>query len=131
MQKYANGEKTNLLNEEKKMNKMDLYDKPYMAGKVIPEFRTGDTIKVYLVIKEGNKERIQVYEGTVIRKRGHGLSSSFTVRKTSYGVGSEKIFPFYCPSISKIEVSSSGKVRRSRLYYLRSRSGKSARIKKR
>ncbi len=113
------------------MNKIDIYEKPFTGENQIPDFRVGDSIKVYLKIKEGNKERIQVYDGVVIRKRGHGLSSSFTVRKTSYGIGSEKIFPFFCPSIEKIEVSSRGKVRRARLYYLRERSGKSARIKKR
>ncbi|NOZ83331.1 MAG: 50S ribosomal protein L19 [Epsilonproteobacteria bacterium] len=113
------------------MNKIDIYEKPFIADKQITDFRVGDSVKVYLKIREGNKERIQVYDGTVIRKRGHGLSSSFTVRKTSYGIGSEKIFPLYCPSIEKVEIVSRGKVRRSRLYYLRERSGKAARIKKR
>ncbi len=96
--------------------------------KDMPPFQVGDTLKVHTKIKEGDKERIQIFEGVVIRKKGHGRESSFTVRKVSYGVGVERIFPIYSPMIDKIEVMSRGKVRRARLYYLRKLSGKKARI---
>jgi len=95
-----------------------------------PKFRPGDTIKVHLRIREGGKERIQVFQGAVIRSRGGGTRSTFTVRKVSYGVGVERIFPYYSPLISHIEVVQEGKVRRARLYYLRERRGKAARIKR-
>ncbi|WP_036767658.1 50S ribosomal protein L19 [Persephonella sp. KM09-Lau-8] len=95
----------------------------------IPEFRVGDTIKVYVKVKERNKERIQVFEGVVIRIKGSGTGKSFTVRKESYGVGIERTFPFACPSIEKIELSKRGKVRRAKLYYLRERRGKAAKIR--
>lgn len=96
--------------------------------KDIPEFRTGDTLRVHCKIKEGDKERIQIFEGVCIcRKRG-GINASFTVRKSSYGVGVERVFPLHSPQIDKIEVVTRGIVRRSRLYYLRKLSGKSARI---
>jgi large subunit ribosomal protein L19 len=95
----------------------------------IPEFRVGDTVRVHTKISEGDKERIQIFEGVVIRrKRGH-LSTTFTVRKMSYGVGVERIFPLYSPRIDKIEVISSGKVKRARLFYLRELQGKAARLK--
>lgn len=94
-----------------------------------PKFRSGDTVRVHVRIKEGDKERVQVYEGIVIRRKRAGLASTFTVRKTSYGVGVERIFPLHSPMIAKIELRSRGKVRRSRLFYLRERSGKAARIK--
>jgi len=94
-----------------------------------PEFRVGDTIKVHVKIEERGKERIQVFEGVVIRKRGSGTGKTFTVRKVSYGVGMERTFPFGCPSITKIEVSKRGKVRRAKLYYLRERKGKAAKIR--
>jgi len=97
--------------------------------KDIPDFRPGDTVKVYQKVKEGDKERIQVFEGVVIRKRGTGTDATFTVRKVSYGVGIERTYPLYSPVIEKIEVVRFGKVRRARLYYLRERSGKDARIK--
>ena len=93
-----------------------------------PKFFPGDTIKIHLKIKEGEKERIQVFEGICISKKNSGINSSFTVRKISYGEGVERVLPFYSPQIAKIEVSKSGDVRRSKLYYLRNRSGKSARI---
>ena len=97
----------------------------------IPEFRAGDTVRVHVRIAEGDKERIQVYEGVVIvRKRG-GLHSTFTVRKVSYGVGVERVFPLHSPMIARIEVKSRGRVRRARLFYLRERSGKAARIRDR
>jgi large subunit ribosomal protein L19 len=95
----------------------------------IPAFKTGDTIRVHLKIREGEKERIQVFEGTVIRKKGEGINSTFIVRKTSYGVGVERIIPVYSPHVEKIELISSGKVRRSRLYYLRSLRGKASKLK--
>jgi len=95
----------------------------------IPEFRAGDTVKVHVKIKEGEKERIQVFEGIVIRKRQGASRASFTVRKVSYGVGVERIFPSHSPAIDHIEVMQKGKVRRAKLYYLRGLKGKAARIK--
>jgi large subunit ribosomal protein L19 len=94
----------------------------------LPEFGPGDTIKVYNRILE-EKERIQVFQGIVIRKRGSGISATFTIRRVSYGVGVEKTFPLHSPLIEKIEVISRGKVRRARLYYLRKLRGKAARVK--
>ena len=95
----------------------------------IPEFKAGDTVAVHYKVKVGNKERIQVFEGVVIRVSGGGISKNFTVRKVSSGVGVERIMPINSPLIEKIEVKRIGKVRRSRLYYLRELSGKAARIK--
>ncbi len=95
----------------------------------LPYFRPGDTVKVHVKIREGDKERIQVFQGVVIRKRKGAANASFTVRKVSYGIGVERMFPLHSPNIDKIEVVSRGRVRRSRLYYLRKRRGKSARIK--
>lgn len=94
-----------------------------------PEFNSGDTVKVHVLVKEGEKERIQIFQGVVLRRRGMGLGETFTVRKVSYGVGVERIFPYHSPIISKIEVVKRGKVRRNRLYYLRTVKGKAARIK--
>ncbi|HOV43651.1 MULTISPECIES: 50S ribosomal protein L19 [Syntrophothermus] len=99
--------------------------------KDLPDFRPGDTVKVHVKVVEGGRERIQVFEGTVIRKRGGGMSSTFTVRRVSYGVAVERTFPLHSPRVSKIEVSRRGKVRRARLYYLRERMGKKARVKER
>lgn len=96
--------------------------------KEIPEFRPGDQVKVYFKVIEGGNERIQPFEGAVIRRRGAGLGESFTVRKVSYGVGVERIFPIHSPRIQKIEVVRRGKVRRAKLYYLRKLAGKAARI---
>lgn len=95
----------------------------------LPSFRTGDTLKVHVRIVEGTRERIQVFEGVVIKRRGGGISETFTVRKISYGVGVERTFPIHTPKIEKIEVLRRGKVRRAKLYYLRSLRGKAARIK--
>ena len=95
----------------------------------IPPFKAGDTVKVYSRIKEGDKERIRVFEGVVIRKRKGTTGATFTVRKISYGVGVEKIFPLHSPTIENIKVISKGKVRRARLYYLRKLRGKAARLK--
>lgn len=95
----------------------------------LPEFRAGDTVRVHLRIREGDKERIQVYEGVVIGRSGSGTEETFTVRKVSYGVGVERIFPVHSPRIEKIELAAIGRVRRAKLYYLRNLSGKSARIR--
>ena len=97
--------------------------------KDIPAFKAGDTVKVYVKIKEGNKERIQPYEGLVISRRGVGTSASFTVRKISSQIGVERIFMVSSPLVQKVEVLKHGKVRRAKLYYMRNRSGKAARIK--
>ena len=95
----------------------------------VAEFGVGDTVKVYAKIREGNRERIQVFEGTVIARSGSGISETFKVRRVSYGVGVEKTFPIHSPNIEKIEVTRKGKVRRSKLYYLRDRAGKAAKTK--
>lgn len=97
----------------------------------IPDFNSGDSIKVHVRIVEGNRERIQVFEGVVIKRQGGGISETYTVRKISNGVGVERTFPLHSPRIEKIEVIKRGKVRRNKLFYLRQRSGKSARIKER
>jgi large subunit ribosomal protein L19 len=97
----------------------------------LPEFRVGDTVRVWVLIKEGDKERAQAFEGVVISKQHPGARASFTVRKISYGVGVERIFPVHSPRIDRVEVVSRGAVRRARLYYLRGLSGKAARIKER
>jgi large subunit ribosomal protein L19 len=95
----------------------------------LPAFRPGDTLKVHIKVKEGNRERVQLFEGVVIRRRGTGISETFTVRKISYGVGVERTLPINSPKIDKIEVARRGKVRRAKLYYLRELRGKKARIK--
>ena len=95
----------------------------------LPEFGSGDTIRVHVKIKEGDKERIQVFQGTVIGRRGGGTGATFTVRKISSGIGVERVFPLYSPNIDKIEMVRKGHVRRKKLYYLRELTGKSARIK--
>ena len=97
----------------------------------IPDFRPGDTVKVYTKVVEGGRERIQVFEGIVIARKGGGLRETFTVRKISYGVGVERVFPLNSPRIDKIEVVKKGKVRRANLYYMRKLRGKAARIKER
>jgi large subunit ribosomal protein L19 len=97
--------------------------------KDLPVFRPGDTLKVYVKVIEGSRERIQLFEGVVIKRRGGGISETFTVRKISYGVGVERTFPLHSPKIDKIEVARRGKVRRAKLYYLRDLRGKAARIK--
>ncbi|MFJ7730459.1 50S ribosomal protein L19 [Lysinibacillus sp. NPDC094403] len=95
----------------------------------LPSFRPGDTVKVHVKVVEGTRERIQVYEGVVIKRRGGGISETFTVRKISYGVGVERTFPVHTPKIANLEVVRRGKVRRAKLYYLRNLRGKAARIK--
>lgn len=94
--------------------------------KEVPSFRVGDTIKVHTKVVEGEKERIQIFQGIVIGRKGSGIQQSFTVRRISYGEGVERVFPLHSPRIDKIEVVSEGKVRRSKLYYLRGRQGKKA-----
>ena len=94
-----------------------------------PQVQIGDTVRVHVKVKEGSRERIQVFEGTVIAKKHGGIEETFTVRRISYGIGVEKVFPVYSPSIDHVEVVRSGKVRRAKLYYLRGRVGKSAKVK--
>lgn len=94
----------------------------------IPAFAPGDTVRVHVKVREGEKERVQVFEGVVIGRRGGGVRESFTVRKVSYGIGVERVFPVHSPSIDKIQVVRHGKVRRAKLYYLRSLRGKAARL---
>ena len=95
----------------------------------IPAFRSGDTLKVHVKVVEGARSRVQVFQGVVIARRGHGVSSTFTVRKMSFGVGVERTFPVHAPTIDRIEVVTKGDVRRAKLYYLRKRHGKAAKIK--
>ena len=102
-----------------------------LAGKKIPAFQPGDTVRVNVKIKEGERERVQAYEGVVIARSGHGLQENFTVRKISFGEGVERVFPVLSPMIESIEVKRRGVVRRAKLYYLRDRRGKSARIAER
>ena len=101
------------------------------AGKIIPAFQPGDTVVVNVKVKEGERSRVQAYEGVVIARTGGGIQESFTVRKISYGEGVERVFPLYSPNIDSIKVVRRGKVRRAKLYYLRDRRGKSARIAER
>lgn len=110
------------------MNVLQKIEEKFLK-KDLPEFRPGDTVRVSQVIVEGTKERVQVFEGIVIRRNGGGISETFTVRKISYGVGVEKIFPLHSPRVVGIEVKRRGRVRRARLYYLRELSGKAGRIK--
>ena len=97
--------------------------------KEVPLIRVGDTVRVYNKIKEGNRERIQLFEGTVIGKHGGGISETFTVRRVSYGVGVEKTFPIHSPNVEKVEIVRVGKIRRAKLYYLRDRVGKASKVK--
>jgi len=110
------------------MNTMESIEKEQMRMD-LPNFSVGDTVRVHFKIVEGEKERIQIFEGVVIRKRKGGVGATFTVRKVSYGIGVERIFPLHTPRIEKIEVVNRGRVRRARLYYLRHLRGKAARIK--
>jgi len=114
--------------EEKKMNLMELVEREQLRTD-LPAFRAGDTIRVHVKIVEGEKERIQPFEGVVIRKKRGGIRSTFTVRKISYGIGVERVFPIHSPRIDRIDVISRGKVRRAKLFYLRSLKGKAARIR--
>ncbi|MGD9874141.1 MAG: 50S ribosomal protein L19 [Kiritimatiellia bacterium] len=95
----------------------------------IPDFKVGDTVDVHVRIREGDKERIQVYSGVVIARKGHGARENFTVRRVSYGEGVERVFPLHSPNVAKVEMNRHGKIRRAKLYYLRDLAGKKARIK--
>ena len=112
------------------MNIIEQLEKEHIAelGKTIPDFAPGDTVKVNVKVKEGDRERIQAFEGVCIARNGGGLNESFTVRKISFGEGVERVFPVYSPLVDSIEIVRRGKVRRAKLYYLRDRRGKSARI---
>jgi large subunit ribosomal protein L19 len=112
------------------MNTIDMLEREQMRID-IPQFRAGDTVKVHVKISEGEKDRIQTFQGIVIGRHNNGLKSSFTVRKVSSGIGVERVFPLHSPVIDKIEMIQPGKVRRSRLYYLRNLRGKAARVKSR
>jgi len=117
------------------VNRLDVIDTATISTSgeartdAVPEFQAGDTLKVHVRVIEGNKERVQVFQGVVIRRQGAGVRETFTVRKVSYGVGVERTFPLYTPNVSKIELVSRGDVRRAKLFYLRDRIGKSAKIK--
>ena len=110
------------------MELLQQFSEKYMKENV-PSVRVGDTVRVHIRVKEGSRERIQVFEGTVIAKKHGGIEETFTVRRVSYGVGVEKVFPVHAPSVEKIEVVRRGKVRRAKLYYLRNRVGKAAKVK--
>jgi large subunit ribosomal protein L19 len=110
------------------MNLMQVVEDSQKKADVEP-FRVGDTVKVHVIIKEGDKERIQIFQGDVIAKRGRGLDASFTVRKISFGIGVEKIFPLHSKAVRKVEIVRSTKVRRAKLYYLRGLKGKAARLR--
>ncbi len=112
---------------------MNIIDKIEREGmrKDVPEFDSGDTVRVHVKIVEGDKERIQVFEGVVMGRQGGGLRERFRVRKLSYGIGVERIFPLHSPRVDKIEITRRGRVRRAKLYYLRDRKGKAAQVKER
>ncbi len=112
------------------MNRTDLIEQPFLRTD-LPEIRPGDTVKVHVRVVEGNRERVQVFQGVVIRRSGGGIRETFTVRKISFGVGVERTFPLHSPSISRLELVQRGRVRRAKLYYLRDLRGKKARIKER
>jgi large subunit ribosomal protein L19 len=112
------------------MNPTDLVDRAYLRDD-IPSFRPGDTVKVHVRVVEGTRERIQVFQGAVIRRQGSGARETFSVRKVSFGVGVERTFPVHSPIIAQIEMVTEGDVRRAKLYYLRDRVGKAAKIKER
>ena len=112
------------------MNPTDLVDRAYLRDD-IPDFRPGDTLKVHVRVVEGTRERVQIFQGAVIRRQGSGARETFSVRKVSFGVGVERTFPVHSPIIQKIEVVTLGDVRRAKLYYLRDRVGRAAKIKER
>ncbi|AZI24880.1 MULTISPECIES: 50S ribosomal protein L19 [Pedobacter] len=111
------------------MDLVKFVEEQAIAKKDFPAFKSGDTVSVHYKIREGNKERVQIYQGVVIQRNSAGANETFTVRKISNGVGVERIFPFNSPNIEKVEVNSYGKVRRAKLFYLRALTGKAARIK--
>ena len=110
------------------MKSTDLVDNQYIRTD-LPVFGPGDEVKVHVKVVEGNKERVQIFQGNVIRRQGSGVAETYTVRKVSYGVGVERTFPVHAPTVAKLEVVRKGDVRRAKLYYLRDRSGKAAKIK--
>lgn len=110
------------------MQKLDIVDAPSLRDD-IPVFRAGDTVKVHVRVTEGNRSRIQVFQGIVIRRHGEGVRETYTVRKVSFGVGVERTFPVHTPTVEKIEVVTRGRVRRAKLYYLRDRHGKAAKVR--
>jgi large subunit ribosomal protein L19 len=110
------------------MKSTDLVDNQYLRTDV-PNFGPGDEVKVHVKVVEGNKERVQIFQGNVIRRQGSGVAETYTVRKVSYGVGVERTFPVHTPTVAKLEVLRRGDVRRAKLYYLRDRSGKAAKIR--
>lgn len=110
------------------MNVIDAIEKEQLKND-IPEFKAGDTLRVHVKVKEGGKERIQIFEGIVIKRKGGGIRETFTVRKISFGVGVERVFPLHSPKLAKIEVKRRGDVNRAKLYYLRERRGKAAQVK--
>lgn len=112
------------------MNMIDIVEKEQLRTD-LPEFSPGDTVKVHLKVKEGDRERIQIFEGIVIGRKGKGVRETFTVRKVTFGISVERVFPLHSPKIEKMEVVSFGKVRRAKLYYLRSKVGKKSRVKTR
>ena len=112
------------------MDLMQAFTQKHLKAEA-PQVQVGDTIRVHLKVKEGNRERIQVFEGTVIAKKHGGIEETFTVRRTSYGVGVERVFPVNSPFVEKVEVVRRGKVRRAKLFYLRERTGKAAKVKAR
>lgn len=110
------------------MKSTDLIDNQHLRSD-LPELRPGDEVKVHVKVVEGNKERVQVFQGNIIRLQGSGISETYTVRKVSYGVGVERTFPLHTPSVAKVELLKRGDVRRAKLYYLRDRVGKAARVR--
>ena len=112
------------------MNKLQSVEKEFLRSDM-PEFRSGDTLRVHVKVREGDKERIQIFQGVVISRRGSGTNESFTVRKMSGGVGVERVFPLHSPILDRIDVIRRGRVRRAKLYYLRGLRGKAARIEER
>jgi large subunit ribosomal protein L19 len=116
--------------EKTLMNKLDALNKKSLK-KSVPDFRTGDTVKVHVKVVEGNRSRIQIFQGVVISRSGHGVSEAFTVRKVSFGTGVERTFPIHAPTIEKVEIVSRGDVRRGKLYFLRELRGKASKIKER
>lgn len=113
------------------MNELQQVEKQYLRQDTVPDFRPGDTLRVHVRVVEGDKQRIQVFQGVVIGRKGGGTRETFTVRKISGGIGVERVFPLHSPNVDKIEVLRRGKVRRAKLYYLRGLRGKAARIEER
>ena len=116
------------MKEDKRMNLLQALTSQYMKPE-LPEMNVGDTVRVHVKIKEGSRERIQVFEGTIIAKKHGGIEETITVRRVSYGVGCEKVFPVHAPNIVNVETVRHGKVRRAKLYYLRDRMGKAAKVR--